>query len=221
MKNEQEKKSASLHFWYISDKYGSRRAHGNVSGHPADLYLPDGTKVKTSPVEDIVIDYSKGEAIVTTQHTVYHCPLEYCDFEKQDAYPDVVPNYESVKSIYKGKISHPEIEYGKILIVLSNFNEYYFNSLCVKDTNGENYGYTHRIHVGMMQDSVLVTLEDRKESTPLVSLSYFPFPDRIHFYHTRLANRPLYIENIGSSELKIQISDKEFLAKPKERIQIA
>lgn len=217
MSTEQEKKSASLHYWYVYDKDGHRRACGNITGHEDHN---DGTDVRTSEVEDIVIDYSKGEAVITTKHTIYRCPLEYCAFEKQDKYPDIIPNYESMKSLYRNKVIQPEIENGKILLVLSNFNEHYFNSLCIKDENGEKYKYIHRIHLGMVQDSVLINLINERLFTPLVSLSYFPFFNFIEFYHTRLAGLPLYVENIGTSILEIRILGNNFSVRPKERIQV-
>jgi hypothetical protein len=49
-------------------------------------------------------DEAAGELIVTTQNNVYHCLLQYCCFEKQDEYPDVIPDYERIKEKYAGKI---------------------------------------------------------------------------------------------------------------------
>lgn len=218
MNPEQEKKPAFLHNWHILEKYGKRRAYGNITGHHAHI---DGTVVGTSSVENIVVDYNNGEAVITTKHTIYHCPLEYCDFDKQDEYPEIIPNYTSMKSLYKGKVTCPEIEPGKILLVLSDFNLYHFNSLCVKNNSGEKYDYVYHVNQGIVQDRVLMTLIRKNTDVPQIDISYSPILNFIEFQRIHLSGLPLFIENIGISGLEVRISGKNFSVSPNERIRIA
>ncbi|MCR5511881.1 MAG: hypothetical protein K6F54_13190 [Lachnospiraceae bacterium] len=83
--------------------------HGIVTGHKK---LPDAIDMHISAVEGIHIDEEAGEAVLTTRNSVYHCPLAYCRFNKQDAYPDIIPDYERLKEKYKDKIEYPSIEPG-------------------------------------------------------------------------------------------------------------
>ncbi len=125
-----EAKKLQLHYWYIGeheiDGEMLRIGHGIVSGHKK---LSDAMDMHTSAVEAMHIDEEAGELVLTTRNSVYHCPLAYCRFKKQDEYPDIIPDYERLKEKYKGKIEYPSIEPGKVLLVLANFSDYYFHSL--------------------------------------------------------------------------------------------
>ncbi len=93
------------------------------------------------------------------------CPLAYCRFGKQDKYPDIIPDYERIKEKYKDKINYPSIDPGKVLLVLSNFDEYYFHSLYYvpgHSEDGECLEYTGWPHIGTFQDSYLIHTEDYK-----------------------------------------------------------
>ena len=53
-------------------------------------HLHDGRKL----VE--IAEEEAGELLITTKNSVYHCPLEYCRFRKQDREPDMIPDYEKI-----------------------------------------------------------------------------------------------------------------------------
>ncbi len=193
--NEEERK-LQLHYWYIADHEIDgkmyRLGHGIVTGHNR---LSDATDMHTSAVVAIHVDDEEGELVLITKNSVYHCPLEYCRFEKQDEYPNIITDYESIKEKYKGKIIYPSIEQGKVLLVLSNFCEYYFHSLCYipKDSkDGKSLEYTGWPHVGMFQDSYLVNTEDYR-----IDIRYFPHYQNIEFYEECTDGCPWFIENIG------------------------
>ena len=99
------KKKIQIHYWYIGEyETGGDKcliAHGIVTGHSK---LTDAMRIHTSPVRRTCVDEAAGDLIVTTQNNVYHCLLQYCCFEKQDEYPDVIPDYERIKEKYAGKI---------------------------------------------------------------------------------------------------------------------
>ena len=162
--SHEEGKKLQLHYWYIGeheiDGEMLRIGHGIVSGHKK---LSDAIDMHTSAVEAIHIDEEEGELILTTRNSVYHCPLAYCRFRKQDEYPDLIPNYEHLKEKHKDTIEYPAIEPGKVLLVLANFCDYYFHSLYYvpKDSeNGKCLEFSGWPHVGTFQDSYLINTED-------------------------------------------------------------
>ena len=189
-----------LHYWYIEkqeiDGCEYEIAKGIVTGHSR---LPDSVKTYTSPVRGVRIDEKAGEAVITTENSVYYCPLEYCRFRKQDGFPDILPDYEKLKEKYRDKRPYPSIEPGKVLLTLANFCEYYFHSVYyVPEDSVENepFDYSGWAHVGMLQDSYLINVEGTE-----IDLRYFPHFRNIEFYSMDTEGRPLFLENIGDVTL--------------------
>ena len=203
-----------LHYWYI-ERYDENTlmAHGVVTGHPK---LTDTMNIHTSAVAGVEIDRSKEEAVITTRNTVYRCPLAYCKFSKQDEYPDIIPDYKALKEKYEGKLTYPEIEQGKVLLVLSDHDEYYFHSLCVRDENGSVMKFSAHPHVGMVQDSFLISADHSR-----IDIRYFPHPQNIEFYEDETNGMPLYAENIGTSVIYIKRYDMTFKLYPGERKELS
>ena len=198
-----EGRKLQLHYWYIDEQEYEGRlykcAHGIVSGHPK---LSDATYTRTSAVQAVYVDEESEELVVTTKNSVYHCPLAYCRFKKQDKYPSLIPDYKKLKKKYKDKINYPSIEPGKVLLVLANFCEYYFHSLYYVPKDSEKnkrLEYTGYPHIGMFQDSYLIQTEDYK-----VDLRYFPHYQNIEFYHNETDGCPLFVENIGDAVIYVR-----------------
>lgn len=215
----EEGKKLQLHYWYIGEHEINGEmncfAHGIVTGHKK---LSDSMDMHTSAVEGIHIDEEEGELILTTKNSVYHCPLEYCRFRKQDKYPDIIPEYESIKEKYKDKIAYPSIEAGKVLLVLSNFCNYYFHSLCYipkVSKDGKRLEYTGWPHVGMFQDSYLINTEDYK-----IDLRYFPHFQNIEFYSESTDDCPWFIENIGDVVIFAKTSVGTIKLEPGDRKEV-
>ncbi len=209
-----------LHNWYIGEHeiHGEmfRLGHGIVTGHKR---ISDASDMHTSAVEAIHIDEDKGELVLTTRNSVYHCPLEYCRFKKQDEYPDIIPDYEKIKKKYMDKIDYPSIEPGKVLLVLANFCDYYFHSLYYvpKDSkDGKKLEFSGWPHVGTFQDSYLINTEGFK-----VDLRYFPHYQNIEFYSEDTAGCPWFIENIGDAVLYAGTSVGTIKLEPGERKEVA
>lgn len=59
------------------------------------------------------MDYSQHQLLIKTRNSLYHCPLKYCKFEKQDEYSDLIPDYEYIKENYKDKSERQTIEPGE------------------------------------------------------------------------------------------------------------
>lgn len=198
-----------LHYWYIEQRPNGMLAHGIVNGHPK---LADSIRIHTSKIKGIEIDEENGEAVISTENTDYHCPLNYWRFRKQDKYPDAIEEYEELKAKYRGKIDLPEIEQGKVLLVLSDFDEFYFHSLCVRNDDGSIADFSGYPHIGMFQDSYLISAEGHS-----IDIRYFPHFKGIEFYSLDTEGMPLYIENIGYGDLYITDKNKRYCLKAGER----
>lgn len=194
--SHREGKKLQLHYWYVGEheRDGERYliGHGIVTGHKK---LPDSIPMHTSAVQAIHLNDEEGELVLTTKNSVYHCPLTYCCFEKQDAFPDVIPDYEDIKAKYKDAMEYPSIEPGKVLLVLANFCDYYFHSLYYvpKDSrDGKKLDFSGLPHIGTFQDSFLAGTRNGR-----IDLRYFPHYQSIEFYMEATDGCPLFTENIG------------------------
>ena len=214
-----EGKKLQLHYWYVDEyeKDGEtiRMGHGIVTGHKK---LPDALDMHTSAVQGIHIEEDADEMILTTRNSVYHCPLAYCRFKKQDEYPDIIPKYERLKEKYKDSIDYPSIEPGKVLLVLANFCDYYFHSLYYvpKDSeNGKCLEFSGWPHVGTFQDSYLINTEDYR-----IDLRYLPHYQNIEFYSEDTDGCPWYIENIGDVVIFARTSAGTIKLEPGDRKEV-
>lgn len=210
-----------LHYWHIDEhEYGDgntyRIAHGIVTGHKR---IPDAIDMHSSEVRAVHVDEAAEELVVTTRNSVYHCPLSYCDFEKQDEFSDIVPEYERIKERYQNAIDYPTIDPGNVLLVLSNFSEYYFHSLYyvpLDSETSEPLEYIGWPHVGTFQDSFLVGTKDQS-----IDLRYFPHFQNIEFYVLRTGGHPLFIENIGDVVLYASTNVGTIRLEPGDRKEVA
>ncbi len=218
--SHEEGRKLQLHYWYVGEHEINgkmyRMGHGNVTGHKR---LEDSIDMHTSAVEAIHIDEETDELVLTTRNSVYYCPLAYCNFEKQDQYPDILPDYEALKEKYQGTIEYPSIEPGKVLLVLSNFSSYYFHSLYYvpqDSEDGKKLEYSGYPHIGSFQDSFLISTSDYK-----IDLRYFPhYQKNIRFYAEDTNGCPLFIENIGDVVIFAQTSVGAIRLEPGDRKEV-
>lgn len=205
-----------LYYWYIKkEDEDVLLAWGNVSGHGR---LQDSLFIHTSLIKEVYVDNESEELVITTLNSRYHCPLLYCNFSKQDEDAEIMPDYEEIKKKYQGKRKDPSIEPGKVLLVLSNYDKYYFHSLFYQEEGGESpENYRAQAHIGMFQDSYIIMTESGS-----VDLRYFPHAKNIHFYseHIQQISTPWFIENIGDSVLFARTSCGVLRIAPGERIQV-
>ena len=206
-----------LHYWYIDEEDGAIYSvgHGIVTGHKR---LADSTDIHTSDVQSFYVDEEAEELVLNTMNSVYHCPLEYCLFRKQDKFPNIIPNYEAIKAKYDGSRKYPEIEQGKVLLVLSNFSDYYFHSLYYvpKDSvDGKRLDFSGYPHIGTYQDSFLINTEDYR-----IDLRYFPHYQNVEFYSADTDGCPWFIENIGDSVLYARTNAGMIKLNPGDRKEV-
>lgn len=214
---EQKKQRTMLHHWHVRmRKYQDisyLSAHGIVSGHER---LMDTEEINTSEIKKIEIDDTAEEAVIHTRNTVYYCPLHYLDFEHQEEYAELLPEYERLKETYRGKREYPSIEPGKVLFVVSNFDPYYFNSLYYQETEAAPPSvFMAYPHIGTFQDSFLVSTENAE-----IDLRYFPHYGNIEFYAERTNGKPWFLENIGTVTLYARTSCGIIRLEPGERKEV-
>lgn len=200
--NECEKE-VRLYYWYITIAcFGGKsylQAHGNVTGHSR---IQDSVFTNTSEVMSYYIDEESDNMIIKTMNTEYKCPLCYCNFTRQGEYVELITNFDEIKKEYSNRIEKPTIDPGEILLVLSNFDEYYFHSLyCIKRLGEECIEYYGRAHIGTFQDSYLIQSKDGS-----IDLRYFPHLGNIQFYVEITSGMPLFIQNIGSTPIYVRTS---------------
>ena len=210
-----------LHYWYVEKvcdstmPEGYLQAHGVVSGHDR---LMDTTFIHTSMIKEIKINEETGEAEIHTMNTVYYCPLSYCLFNKQDKFPGLIPNYDEIKEKYKDSKTEPKMEEGNVLLVLSNFNEYYFHSLYyLPRGESQRLNCIAHPHIGTFQDSFLIEDEEWENR---IDIRYFPHYGNIEFYSQHTDGCPLFVENIGSITLFVKASCGTLKLEPGERKEV-
>ena len=209
-----------VHYWYIEDLEEDgktyRIGHGIVTGHK---YLEDANYIHTSAVRAIQVDEQEGEVVMTTNNSVYHCPLAYCSFGKQDKYPNIIPRYKQLKKKYRDAVEYPSIEAGKVLLVLANFCDYYFHSLYyipVDAKKQEPLKFRGYPHVGTFQDSFLISVEGDRS----IDIRYFPHYQNIEFYDESTAGLPFYVENIGDVVLYVKTHAGTIKLEPGDRKEV-
>lgn len=208
-----------LHYWYIDERnigdVTHMIGHGIISGHKK---ISDTTRIHTSPVQSIYVDEDADELVLCTADDVYHCPLAYCRFRKQDRYEDIIPDYTRLKGKYKGTVEYPSIEAGNVLLVLSNFSEYYFHSLYyvpADSEDGEPLDYVGCSNTGIFQDSYLINTDDYE-----IDIRYFPHFQNIEFYSEDTEGCPFFIENIGDIIIYARTHAGTIKLEPGERKEV-
>ena len=226
---ENEKQKLQLHNWCVVEReYNGQTmkvATGVVTGHER---LCDASIATTSQIKNILIDEENDEAVITTRNSIYHCPLEYCNFDRQDEDPNLLPDYPAIREKYRGKLSRPTIEPGNVLLVLANFCEYYFHSLYYVPADGSSGGeplaYMAVPHIGIYQDSFLIMNVRKDTDVPVengVDLRYFPHYQNIEFYEEETNDAPLFLENIGDGTLYARASCGVIKLEPGQRKRVS
>lgn len=190
-----------MYYWYIDEREHQQKKgivlHGIVTGH---TNIADSTFIHTSRVQKTYLNEDEHELIVETKNSVYHCPLAYCEFAKQDEREDLVPDYSRIKANYSDKIERPVIEAGNVLLVLSDFDSHHFHSLYCKPIGGfEPLSYHTSVSSDPFQDDFCVKTNDSR-----IDLRFFQHFQNIEFSMQETDEMPLYIENIGDIPLYIK-----------------
>ena len=217
-----------LNNWYIEDidrtifnKKNCQIAIGYCINHRK---LPDNTLLHSSKVLSLYLDSSKQEIIIESRNSIFHCPLDYCNFHQQDKTPHLIPYYEKVKKQHENSDAYPKIEEGNFLLVLSSDYHFLFHSAyCKLNKQDKPIHFTSDIHSGMFTDSVLIH-KDRDDKTDTEGLTFdlrfYPGFRNAEFYCEKTGHLPFYIQNVGSNPLTCTTEKGRITLEPSERKKI-
>lgn len=203
--------------WYLTEhllkdtKEKCYVAHGVVSGHPK---LADGDFINTSIIEEIRLDSSNNCLIMLThsknEYMLLLADIDFDGFEKTRDYLEEfnVPTLSLRKCL---KLHHEAEEdiLSKVENVLQN-NELYLQFYGVfaqkaffKNDAGEIREIRVTPHIGMFQDSYLITDFERGE----VDFRYFDSLNGIEPYHWSDGLKALRIDNAGQENITFLSGD--------------
>lgn len=207
------RRTPRLYHWYLDkrmrdDGTECAQAHGNVTGHKS---LPDTTFANTSRVVHIEVKEEIGEVIIQTRNTEYHCRLSDCDFSKTGTY-ELIPELSKYAEIF-GKEKEYQQEDNTILLVLSDHEEYYFDTMVIKE-NGNIYKGNMHPHIGSFQDSCLIGCA---ECAQRIDIRYFPHYQHLETYCWETGGLPVYLENAGDGMIYYTTGEGVIELKPGER----
>lgn len=209
-------KDVFLSKWYLATENNTVTVHGKLTSCPG---YTDISQIYDTSVLNTELDSEKNEMIISVRDAVFRCPMRYCHFKMQDNEPYLIKDYEKLKTQHLNKSRNPEIEQGKVLLVLSDFDEYYFHSLCARYDNGCIKEYYSSPNIGNYQGNYQTVYGIETYDTAIV-LRYYPHFGNIEFYFADTDNLPLYAENIGTRDLYIRLNGMIFCVKPDERKEL-
>ena len=179
--------------------------HGNVSGHPK---LQDGIFINTSKIEKVTEDLDNNRLIMLTHsNNTYELTLATINFNNIEYTKQFLEVFDISASVLEPcKRLHDESEIkllSEVDSILEN-NELFLKTFGVytqrafyKDDTGKVREILVRPHIGMFQDSYLITdWEDGK-----VDFRYFDKPNGIEPYHWSDGLKAVKIKNEGASDI--------------------
>lgn len=213
------KRSAKLHHWYLdkltwADGTEGCRARGNVTGH---YRLKDTEFIHTSGVRSVEVNRETEEVIIQTYNTEYHCLLSECDFSHKDTY-ELIPFLTEYSEKYTKENKYDQ-EDNSILIVLSDHEQYYFETAVIKE-EGKTYIGTMHPHIGTFQDSCLLYFDEYDEEHGYekhIDIRYFPHSQHLETYSWCTEALPVYLENTGEGKIFYTTYEGVIELKPGDR----
>lgn len=200
-----------LYNWYFRE-YISRDgttkmiAKGVVTGHER---LLDATFIHTSTVKSVEV-YGD-DVIIQTKNTRYECSMKEANYNKAEITKKVIPNLDTYEEKYANQDKNLVPFSGsddETLMIIGNNREYYFDSLYAKRGEKEIYiDYPH-VHVGLVQDSVLVMEDDYGDDA--IDYRYFPYKGRHIEFYSANPERKLYIKNCGDMEMYVSFHGDKY-----------
>lgn len=210
---KESRRTPRLYHWYLEkatsdDGTECALAHGNVTGHKR---IADTTFINTSKVENIEVREETEEVIIRTMNTEYHCRLSDCDYSRPDTY-DLIPGLSEHAAKYeKGK--EYQQDDNTILLVLSDHESYYFETMLIKENGNTHRGEMHP-HIGTFQDSCLIRCAGYEQS---IDIRYFPHHRHLETYAWEAGQFPVYLENSGEDMIYYTTNEGVIELKPGER----
>ena len=223
-----------LYDWFFTPHKDFAVAEGIVYGHPKSR-LPDGMSIHTSPIQEIAEDEG-GLVLATRSGTLYVLRREeispICG-ENAASHPDWIRDIgkETASVLEQFGISggfmedclrarreadarlreEEERETGPGELLLTTVGNSVIRSL-FRTADGTPVSVKPSIHLGMFQDSVLITdWEDRA-----VDFRYFPMEGRMEPYHISDGLRIIKVRNLGERAVYFGKTGREAVCPPGE-----
>ena len=205
---ENQYKLNTLRHWYLADYEWNGEnvllAYGQFYNRPG---FYEGMNGHTSIVQSVKIKQEEKEYEIQTMNTLYHCSFDSCFFERQDASPYELPEYEAIKAEYYKPVNTEELSKNDILLVVADYCDYYFEKLIYQNPDGSEGGYTGYPHIGTYTDTFLINgdkeLYELENQDDYIDIRYYVDNGGFEFYSLSTGGRNLWIENRGDSTLDI------------------
>ena len=130
-------KKNTMRHWYVGNYEWEGKPYKMIFGqffNREGFY--DGMNGHSSVVQSITVNESEQEYEIQTMNTLYHCSFDSLLFELQDKSDCVLPEYERIKKTYHQPIDTTKLTKKDILLVLSDYSDYFFESLIYQNEDG-------------------------------------------------------------------------------------
>lgn len=213
---ESKYKENTIRHWYISDFEYEDKIYQVVRGsfyNRPGFY--EGLHTRTSPIQEVKVLMEEQEYEITTMNTVYHCSFDSCYFERQDKSAFELPEYQQIRQRFFVPIETSTLSNDDMLLVVADFEDYFFKDLIYFDKSGNQEKYLNNVHLGMVVDTYLITSKDYK-----VDIRWYVHDCGFKFYSLETDNRNLWIENVGDASLRIVMGDYVINLEPNTREKV-
>jgi hypothetical protein len=220
---ESQYKRNTLRHWYLGEyEWRGEKvllAYGQFYNRPG---FYEGMNGRTSIVQTVKINHEEKEFEIQTMNNLYHCSFDSCFFERQDDSPYKLPEYETIKAAYFKPVNTEELAKNDMVLVVADYNDYYFESLIYLNPDGSKGKYSGYPHIGMFTDTFLIN-GDREpyeydEESEYIDIRYYVDEGSFEFYSLDTGGRNLWIENRGDSTLNIYGCGSKINLEPGKRI---
>ena len=220
---EKQYKLYTLRHWYLDDyEWKGEKvllAYGQFYNRPG---FYEGMNGHTSIVQSVKINQEEREYEIQTMNNLYHCSFDSCFFERQDASPYELPEYEAIKAEYYKPVNTEELSKNDMLLVVADYCDYYFEKLIYQNPDGSEGGYTGYPHIGTYTDTFLINgdkeLYELDNEDDYIDIRYYVDNGGFEFYSLSTGGRNLWLENRGDSTLHISGCGSEIKLEPGKRV---
>ena len=220
---ESQYKRNTLRHWYLGEyEWRGEKvllAYGQFYNRPG---FYEGMNGRTSIVQTVKINHEEKEFEIQTMNNLYHCSFDSCFFERQDDSPYKLPEYETIKAEYYKPVNTEGLSKNDMVLVVADYNDYYFESLIYLNPDGSKGKYSGYPHIGMFTDTFLINGDrehyEYNEDSEYIDIRYYVDEGSFEFYSLDTGGRNLWIENRGDSTLDIYGCGSKINLEPGKRI---
>ena len=220
---ENQYKLNTLRHWYLADyEWKGEKVllvWGQFYNRPG---FYEGMNGHTSIVQSIKINQEEKEYEIQTKNNLYHCSFDSCFFERQDASPYELPEYEAIKTVYYKPVNTEGLSKNDMVLVVADYCDYYFEKLIYQNPDGSEGGYTGYPHIGTYTDTFLINgdkeLYELDNEDDYIDIRYYVDNGGFEFYSLSTGGRNLWLENCGDSTLHISGCCSEIKLEPGKRV---